>query len=126
LPFPADIVLPLQLEVNIMNVPKVDSLLAEMQATMSAARSGAVVRPEAAAGGGKIDFANVLKNTLDGVAETQNKATALQEAFVMGDDKVSLSDTMIAMQKANIALQATVQVRNKVVAAYNDIMNMQV
>ena len=48
------------------------------------------------------------------------------EAFVMGDDKVSLSDTMIAMQKANISLQATVQVRNKVVAAYNDIMNMQV
>lgn len=109
-----------------MNVPKVDSLLAEMQATMAAARSGIAVRPEGAAAGGKIDFANVLKNTLDGVAEVQNKATGLQNAFVLGDDKVSLSDTMIAMQKANIALQATVQVRNKVVAAYNDIMNMQV
>jgi flagellar hook-basal body complex protein FliE len=39
---------------------------------------------------------------------------------------VSLSDTMIAMQKANIEFQTTVQVRNKMVAAYNDIMNMQV
>ncbi len=109
-----------------MNVPKVDGLLAEMQAAMAAARAGAAAKPQVAASAGKIDFANVLKNTLDGVAETQNKASALQEAFVLGDDKVSLSDTMIAMQKANIALQATVQVRNKVVAAYNDIMNMQV
>ena len=109
-----------------MNVPKVDSLLAEMQATMAAARAGAAQKAQAPVVAGKTDFANVLKNTLDGVAETQNKASALQEAFVLGDDKVSLSDTMIAMQKANIALQATVQVRNKVVAAYNDIMNMQV
>jgi flagellar hook-basal body complex protein FliE len=44
----------------------------------------------------------------------------------MGDDKVSLSDTMIEMQKANISFQTTLQVRNKFVQAYNDIMNMQV
>jgi flagellar hook-basal body complex protein FliE len=50
----------------------------------------------------------------------------MQKAFVLGDDTVSLSDTMIAMQKANIEFQTTVQVRNKMVAAYNDIMNMQV
>jgi flagellar hook-basal body complex protein FliE len=43
-----------------------------------------------------------------------------------GDDSVSLSEVMIAGQKANIALQATIQVRTKLVAAYNDIMNMQV
>ncbi|HEY0267886.1 MAG TPA: flagellar hook-basal body complex protein FliE, partial [Methyloradius sp.] len=46
--------------------------------------------------------------------------------FVMGDDKVSLSDVMIAGQKANITFQATVQIRNKLVAAYSDIMNMQI
>jgi flagellar hook-basal body complex protein FliE len=50
----------------------------------------------------------------------------MQQAFVLGDDKVSLSNVMIDMQKANIAFQTTVQVRNKVIAAYNDIMNMQV
>ena len=44
----------------------------------------------------------------------------------MGDDKTSLSDVMISMQKANISFQATVQVRNKLVAAYHDMMNMQV
>ncbi|HQS57103.1 MAG: flagellar hook-basal body complex protein FliE [Gallionellales bacterium 35-53-114] len=111
-----------------MNVSKVDGLLAEMRAAMVTAQGGGVAKAgEAAAGGaGKVDFASVLKSSLDGVAQAQNQATTLQNAFVMGDDKVSLSDTMIAMQKANISLQATVQVRNKVVAAYNDIMNMQV
>jgi flagellar hook-basal body complex protein FliE len=44
----------------------------------------------------------------------------------MGDDSVSLSDTMIAMQKASINFQATIQVRNKLVSSYHEIMNMQV
>jgi flagellar hook-basal body complex protein FliE len=48
------------------------------------------------------------------------------QKFASGDDSVSLSDTIIAMQKANITFQATVQVRNKLVSAYHDIMNMQV
>ena len=56
----------------------------------------------------------------------QNHAEAMQKSFVLGDDKVSLSNVMIDMQKANIAFQTTVQVRNKVIAAYNEIMNMQV
>jgi len=111
-----------------MNVSKVDGLLAEMRAAMVAAQGGGVAKAGDSAVGstGKVDFASVLKSSLDGVAQAQNQATTMQNAFVMGDDKVSLSDTMIAMQKANISLQATVQVRNKVVAAYNDIMNMQV
>jgi len=111
-----------------MNVPKVDSILAEMRAATIAAQGGGIAKmgQAAVAGGGVVDFASVLKSSLDGVARAQNQATVMQNAFVMGEDKVSLSDTMIATQKANIALQTTVQVRNKVVAAYNDIMNMQV
>jgi len=113
---------------KIMNVSKVDGLLAEMRAAMVSAQGGGMpkIGDTAAGGAGAVDFASVLKSSLDGVAQAQNQATSLQNAFVLGDDKVSLSDTMIAMQKANISLQATVQVRNKVVAAYNDIMNMQV
>jgi flagellar hook-basal body complex protein FliE len=109
-----------------MNVSKVDGLLAEMRAAMAAAQGGSTVKAGGPAAAGGVDFASVLKSSLDGVAQAQNQATSMQNAFVMGDDRVSLSDTMIAMQKANISLQATVQVRNKVVAAYNDIMNMQV
>lgn len=107
-----------------MNVNSVDSLLAQMRAAMAAAQGGQAPQGPAATGGA--DFANVLKSSLDGVNQTQRQAEAMQKAFVLGDDKVSLSDTMIAMQKASISFQTAVQVRNKVVAAYNDIMNMQV
>jgi flagellar hook-basal body complex protein FliE len=74
----------------------------------------------------KVDFSNALKGALDSVAESQNKAQALTQRFQMGDDSVNLSDVMIQMQKASINFQATVQVRNKLVQAYTDIMNMQV
>lgn len=104
------------------NVTSVDSLLSQMRVAMAAAQ-GQPAQAPAATG---VDFANVLKSSLDGVNQAQQQAHDLQQAFVLGDDKVSLSDTMIAMQKANISFQTTVQVRNKVVAAYNDIMNMQV
>lgn len=71
-------------------------------------------------------FADALKATLDKVNSSMNHADALGEKFAMGDDSVSLSDTMIAMQKASLSFQASVQVRNKLVSAYHDIMNMQV
>jgi flagellar hook-basal body complex protein FliE len=74
----------------------------------------------------RVDFGNVLKASLDKVNEIQQNAGDLAERFTKGDDSVSLSEVMIAGQKANIALQATIQVRTKLVAAYNDIMNMQV
>ena len=106
-----------------MNVSNVDALLSQMRAAMAAAQGQA---PQAAAKTGGMDFTDVLKSSLDSVNQAQHQAEDLQKAFVLGDDKVSLSDTMIAMQKANISFQTAVQVRNKVVAAYNDIMNMQV
>lgn len=106
-----------------MSVSNVDALLSQMRAAMAAAQGQTAQAPATT---GSVDFANVLKSSLDGVNQTQRQAEALQNAFVMGDDKVSLSDTMIAMQKASISFQTAVQVRNKVVAAYNDIMNMQV
>ncbi|GAB4115127.1 MAG: flagellar hook-basal body complex protein FliE [Sideroxydans sp.] len=102
----------------------VDGLLAQMRAAVAVAQ-GQSPTPAAGAGGG-VDFGTVLKSSLDGVNHAQREAEAMQQAFVLGDDKVSLSDTMIAMQKANISFQTAVQVRNRMVAAYNDIMNMQV
>jgi len=93
---------------------------------MAAAQGGSAQAASATGASDGVDFSSVLKSSLDGVSQAQNQAEAMQKAFVMGDDKVSLSDTMISMQKANIEFQTTVQVRNKMVAAYNDIMNMQV
>lgn len=106
-----------------MNASAVDSLLAQMRVAAAAA---GLREPNPAAQVGKVDFADVLKSSLDGVARVQAKSEDMQKAFVLGDNSVSLSDTMIAMQKASINFQTTVQVRNKVVQAYNDIMNMQV
>ena len=106
-----------------MNVSNVDSLLSQMRAAMAAAQ-GQPLQAPAATGGA--NFADMLKSSLDSVNQAQHQAGDMQKAFVLGDDKVSLSDTMIAMQKANISFQTAVQVRNKVAAAYNDIMNMQV
>ncbi|MES2014116.1 MAG: flagellar hook-basal body complex protein FliE [Pseudomonadota bacterium] len=75
---------------------------------------------------GKLNFADALKASLNQVNQVQMDAEKLGKSFAMGDDSVSLSDVMIAGQKANISFQATVQVRNKLVSAYHDIMNMQV
>ncbi len=106
-----------------MKTSAVDSLLAQMRV---AAQAAGIRDTTPASQTPKVDFSNVLKSSLDGVAKVQEKSEAMQKAFVLGDDKVSLSDTMIAMQKAGINFQATVQVRNKFIQAYNDIMNMQV
>jgi flagellar hook-basal body complex protein FliE len=67
-----------------------------------------------------------LKTTLDQVNQSQAKAVELGKNFSLGDDSVNLSDVMVATQKASLSFQATVQVRNKLVSAYHDIMNMQV
>jgi flagellar hook-basal body complex protein FliE len=77
-------------------------------------------------GASKVSFSDALKNSLEQVSNSQKAAEDLGNRFAMGDDSVSLSDTMIAMQKSSIAFQATVQVRNKLVSAYHEIMNMQV
>lgn len=106
-----------------MSTPAIDNLLAQMRAVKAAAglhEPHAVTKPTG------VDFSNVLKSSLDGVARAQTQSVEMQKAFVLGDDRVTLSDTMIAMQKASINFQTAVQVRNKFVQAYNDIMNMQV
>ena len=81
---------------------------------------------EAAESSSKVSFSDALKGALQNVSDTQNQADDMGKRFAAGDDSVSLSDTMIAMQKANITFLSTVQVRNKLVSAYHEIMNMQV
>ena len=101
------------------------------QLKTAATKPAATLAPTAPAGlgeksVGKLDFADALQSTLQEVSNKSRQAEEIGKRFAMGDDTVSLSDTMIAMQKSSIAFQATVQVRNKLVSAYHDIMNMQV
>jgi flagellar hook-basal body complex protein FliE len=109
---------------------RIESMLAQLKAAAQrpqteglAALSGADIKAGSTT---KVDFSQALKASLDQVNQVQSKAETLGKNFAMGDDSVSLSDVMIANQKANISFQATIQVRNKLVSAYHDMMNMQV
>ncbi len=101
---------------------RIEAMIAQLKA--AATKPQAVAPTEIQTG--KVNFADALKASLDAVSATQQKSAALGRSFMSGDDKVSLSDVMITAQKSSIAFQATVQVRNKLVTAYNEIMNMQV
>ena len=71
------------------------------------------------------NFTESVKNLLDKVNETQVKSSNLQEAYQRGED-VPLTDVVLGMQKSSLAFEATLQVRNKVLRAYEEIMNMPV
>jgi len=72
------------------------------------------------------DFGKLLTESIDKVNETQKSAAAQSTAFSSGDPNVNLSDVMVAIQKANVSFQAMTQVRNNLVSAYKEVMNMQV
>lgn len=81
--------------------------------------SGSVQRTEA-------HFSDAFKNALTAVSGAQNQASQLQNKVQMGVPGASLEETMVAMQKAQIGFQTALTVRNRMVQAYSDIMNMQV
>jgi len=103
----------------------IEDLLAQLRA--SAALASGMPAPAAAreANGGA-DFAALLKGALDRVSESQDRALGLAQDFEAGKGNVPVHEVMLSLQKANIAFQGIVQVRNRLVAAYQDIMNMQI
>jgi flagellar hook-basal body complex protein FliE len=82
--------------------------------------------PGATAGASQTSFANVLKAGLDKVNETQASASRLATAFEKGTPGVDLAQVMLESEKASVSFRATVEVRNRLVSAYQDIMNMQI
>jgi flagellar hook-basal body complex protein FliE len=71
-------------------------------------------------------FQHAMTQALKVVSASQLEAGRLQREVQLDNPSVSLEQTMVAMQKAQIGFQATLQVRNKLVQAYSEIMNMQV
>jgi flagellar hook-basal body complex protein FliE len=71
-------------------------------------------------------FQTALSQALKSVSASQNESTRLQREVQLDNPDVSIEETMVSMQKAQIGFQGTLQVRNKLVQAYSDIMNMQV
>ena len=92
-------------------------------------RPGTGVRPAGAGGAQGVatgGFPDAFKNALQSVSKAQNESSRLQREVQMENPSVSLEQTMVAIQKAQIGFQATLNVRNRMVQAYTDIMNMQV
>lgn len=113
-----------------MTVPvnPLESALAQMRSMAAEAAGGAHsvtlgAKTEASGAG---SFAAALKSSLDKISGDQQKAIGESQAFELGASNVSLNDVMVDMQKANIGFQFGLQVRNKLVTAYNEIMQMSV
>lgn len=87
--------------------------------------AGASGATGAAAGAGPSAFATVLANAVDQVNRSQQKADDLANAFQRGAPGVDLPQVMIESQKATVSFRALTEVRNRLVSAYQDIMNMQ-
>ena len=108
----------------IQNLTAIENMLSQMRQVAQAASNMPVRNTEATAPDG--GFAAELTRSLSRVSEMQNTATAQAQAFQAGDPGVSLNDVMIDMQKAGIAFQATMQVRNRLIQAYQEIASMPV
>jgi flagellar hook-basal body complex protein FliE len=106
-----------------MSSMQISQVLAEMRA-LQARASGISAAPAAAAQ--PSEFANLMKNSVDHVASMQNQATALANAYEAGDKSVDLTKVMLEVQKASLAFRAMTEVRNKLVDAYQQVMNMSV
>ncbi|MHB1592035.1 MAG: flagellar hook-basal body complex protein FliE [Sulfuricella sp.] len=100
----------------------IDQLLGQLRAA-SALAAGQEPASTSAEGP---DFATLLKASLDQVNGAQQDTASLAKAFEQGDPNANLQEVMVSLQKANISFQTMVQVRNKLVSAYHEVMSMQV
>ena len=110
-----------------MDTKGIDQMLSVLRAT--AAQAGGRVNETQSASAGttaQTDFAKILQNSIEQVNQTQHQAETMAANFAAGDGNANLHEVMISLQKANVSFQEMVQVRNKLVTAYHDVMNMQV
>ena len=106
-----------------MDTKALENLLSQLHAA-SALASGKRSTTGMANGISDNALGDLLKNSLNQVNSAQQNAATLAKSFELGSSNVSLQEVMIAGAKANMSFQATVQVRNKLVSAYHDIMSM--
>ncbi|MEP7311685.1 MAG: flagellar hook-basal body complex protein FliE [Pseudomonadota bacterium] len=113
---------------------QIDSVLAQIRSLQQQTKIGApsLQPPQlpsgvgSATGTSNVSFASVMRQGLDRINEAQTKATNLATAFEKGVPGIELSQVMLESQKASVSFRATVEVRNRLVSAYQDIMNMPI
>ena len=101
----------------------IDQVLAQIRALATQTQSP--TQPAPAASGAPSAFASLLKSGLDQVNQSAQRAGDLATAFQRGTPGVELPQVMIEMQKASVGFRAVTEVRNRLISAYQDIMNMQ-
>lgn len=104
-------------------ISSIEGMLQQLRGMSQVASGNATSRAAAPAGGG---FASELQRSLGRINAAQERAYGQAEAFELGKPGVALNDVMIDLQKANVSFQTGVQVRNRLVAAYQEMMNMPV
>ncbi len=106
-----------------MSQMEIDRVLAQIRSISSQTRIGATPASETRQTGPS-DFAAMLKKGIDQVNQTEQSATVLADKFDRGVPGVELPQVMLEMQKATVSFRALTEVRNRLVTAYQDIMNM--
>jgi len=104
-----------------MAIQGIEGVISQLQATAMTARNQDVTDTQST-----VSFAGQLHAALDRISDTQNAARAQAEKFSLGEPGVALNDVMTDLQKSSVSLQMGIQVRNKLVSAYQEIMSMQV
>ncbi len=107
-----------------MKTNEISSLLSQLRALSAETQSPIGLTPGSATD--RPDFGDLLRRSVDSVNARQLEASRATEAFERGDPGVDVAGVMIAVQKSSIAFQALTQVRNRLVSAYQDIMNMPI
>jgi flagellar hook-basal body complex protein FliE len=104
-----------------MSISSIESVLQQMRALAPMMANPAGASSAVSSAGG---FAGELKKSLSRISAAQEHASDQAEAFELGKPGIALNDVMVDMQKASIGFQTGLQVRNKVVQAYQEVMNM--
>jgi flagellar hook-basal body complex protein FliE len=100
--------------------------MTQMLAEMRRLAATAELRPTAETPASGQGFADLLKTSINAVNEAQSTASDMAAALERGDKSVALPEVMIALQKASLSFQAMTEVRNRLVTAYQEIMNMPI
>jgi flagellar hook-basal body complex protein FliE len=115
-------------EEKTMSDMNVQQLLTQMRVMEAQSKMGVkpISSPEMVGQPQQVDFGNMLKNSIEAVNETSLESRRVTDAFERGDSNISLAQVMLTMEKANVSFQAMTQVRNRLLTAYQEIMNMPV
>ena len=107
-----------------MSQMEIDRVLAQIRSLSTQLRPTAA-QPAATQKSGESEFATLMRQGVDQVNQSQQRATELADAFARGTPGVELPQVMVQMEKASVSFRALTEVRNRLISAYQDIMNMQ-